>query len=88
MVHLEELDRQILALANSTPASPDLQERAHMIIYQAGMLGLMRMSDCARELEDACRLGVGTAAALTPCGEAAGDVRLYAMPAAAAAANG
>jgi HPt (histidine-containing phosphotransfer) domain-containing protein len=83
-VHLEELDRQMLALANATPASPGLQGKAHTIISQAGMFGLLRMSDCARELEDACRLGVGTAAALSRCAGTAGDVRRYAMPAAAA----
>lgn len=87
-VHLEELDRQILALADSAAGSPGLQEQAHKIISQAGMFGLMRMSDCARELEDACRSGAGRAAALLRCGAAAQDVRLYAMPAAAAAASG
>jgi HPt (histidine-containing phosphotransfer) domain-containing protein len=83
-VHLEELDRQMLALADATPASPGLQGKAHTIVSQAGMFGLMRISDCARELEDACRLGVGTAAALSRCAGTAGDVRRYAIPAAAA----
>lgn len=83
-VHLEELERQMLALADATPTSPGLRGKAHTIISQAGMLGLLRVSDCARELEDACRLGVGTAAALARCAEAAEDVRLYAIPAAVA----
>jgi len=47
------------------------------------MLGLTRMSNCAREVEDACRLGVDKTAALDRCREAVKDVRLYAMPAAA-----
>lgn len=82
-VHLEELDRQMRALADAALTVPGLQDKAHRIISQAGMLGLMRISDCARELEDACRLGVGTATALARCAAAAEDVRLYAIPAAA-----
>jgi HPt (histidine-containing phosphotransfer) domain-containing protein len=81
--HLEELDRQIAVLVGAAASSPDLQDLAHKIISQAGMLGLTRMSDRAREVEDACRLGADKAAALARCREAANDVRLYAMPAAA-----
>lgn len=81
--HLEQLDRQIAALVDTAAGSPDLQDQVHKIISQAGMLGLTRMSDRARELEDACRLGVDKTAALARCREAANDVRLYAMPAAA-----
>jgi HPt (histidine-containing phosphotransfer) domain-containing protein len=81
--HLEDLDRQVAALVASTANSPDLQDKAHKIISQAGMLGLVRMSDCARELEDACRLAGDKAAALDRCREAVNDVRRFAMPAAA-----
>lgn len=80
-VHLEELGRQSLELAHSTPASPGLQEKAHTIVSQAGMFGLMRMSDYARGLEEACRTGDDRAAALTRFGESVGDVKLYAIPA-------
>lgn len=79
--HLEELDRQFLELADSTPATPGLQQQAHTIVSQAGMFGLIRMSECARELENACRQGADRAAALTRFGEAMDDVRLYALPA-------
>jgi hypothetical protein len=47
------------------------------------MLGLMRMSECARQVEDACRAGTGPAAALLHCRDAAADIRLYALPIAA-----
>jgi len=62
-----------------------LQGQAHKIVSQAGMLGLTRVSDRMRALEHACMAGDGAAAALSECREAAEDVRLYAMPAAAAA---
>jgi HPt (histidine-containing phosphotransfer) domain-containing protein len=82
-VHLEELDRQCVELAELTPASPGLQEKAHTIVSQAGMFGLMRMSDCARGLEEACRMGADRAAALSRFGETLRDIQLYAMPAVA-----
>jgi len=84
-VYLQELDRQILLIIDSPPGEPCLQGQAHKIVSQAGMLGLTRVSDRMRALEHACMAGDGAAAALSECREAAEDVRLYAMPAAAAA---
>lgn len=60
-----------------------LAQRAHKIVSQAGMLGLTRMSQCARVLEEACRAGDGQAAAQGECRAATGDIEQYAMPAAA-----
>jgi HPt (histidine-containing phosphotransfer) domain-containing protein len=58
-----------------------------MIVSQAGMLGLTRLSEYARDLEDACRAGAAPQAALIQLRAAAGDIRLYAMPAAGIAAG-
>jgi hypothetical protein len=80
-VHLEELDRQCVELAELTPASPGLQEKAHTIVSQAGMFGLMRMSNCARGVEEACRMGADRAAALSRFGATVRDIKLYAVPA-------
>lgn len=82
-VHLRDLDQQLLAIAAS-PAGPDLLDQAHKIVSQAGMLGLKRVSDSMRALEQACMAGDDAADALRACHDAAEDVRLYAMPAAAA----
>ena len=78
-VHLDELDRLMAALVGVT--GQVLQERAHKIISQAGMLGLMRLSDRARAVENACQTGDDVAVALLECHAAAHDVRLYARPA-------
>lgn len=82
-VHLQSLDQQLLAFADS-PADVTLQDLAHKIVSQAGMLGLTRVSDCMRALEHACMAGDGAVDALRACRAAAEDVRLYAMPAAVA----
>lgn len=81
--HLRELDRQLRLVVDSASGDENLASRAHMIVSQAGMLGLTRMSRCARALEDACRAGAGQAAALGECRAATGDIERYAMPAAA-----
>lgn len=80
--YLQELERDYLALVDSAPTEGCLQSQAHNIVSAAGMLGLTRMSDCARKLEDACRSGAGSADALVQCRAATEDVRLYARPAA------
>lgn len=83
---LQDLDRQLSNVVGSAVDDPRLQDQAHDIVSQAGMLGLVRISKCARSLEDACRSGVGRAEALLRCQEAAGDIHLYAMPLAQIAA--
>jgi HPt (histidine-containing phosphotransfer) domain-containing protein len=80
--YLNELDREHSLLVNSLATEPTLQSRAHNIVSSAGMLGLNRMSEYAKVLENACRLGSGTSAALLNCRKAAGDIRLFALPAA------
>ncbi|MGI8706407.1 MAG: Hpt domain-containing protein [Sphingomicrobium sp.] len=85
--YLRDLDREYLMLFDSAATGTSLQSQAHKIVSQAGMLGLTRMSECARTLENACRSGAGPAAALLECRAASEDVRLYAMPAADAPAD-
>lgn len=79
---LHELDRHFSVLAHCASTDSALQGDAHKIVSHAGMLGLTRMADCARQVEDACRSGAGRADALRQCREAVADVRLYALPAA------
>lgn len=81
-IHLEELDRLFSRIVQSTGGEPWLAEEAHKVISQAGVLGLTRMSNCAVELQDACRANACRAEALRKCLAAAGDIRRYAMPAA------
>jgi HPt (histidine-containing phosphotransfer) domain-containing protein len=85
--YLRDLDQEFMELVDSASGDITLQSRAHKIVSQAGMLGLTRMSDCARRVEDACRDGSGCDAAVLQCREATADVELYAIPAATAAAD-
>ena len=80
--YLRDLNRQVVTVIDSADDDVKLQSRAHMIVSQAGMLGLTRVSECARALENACRSGAGPAAALVQLRAAAGDIRRFAMPAA------
>jgi hypothetical protein len=80
--YLLELDRQLQLVIASAASDESLGDRAHKIVSQAGMLGLTRMSQCAKALEDACRAGAGQAAALDECRAATGDIEHHAMPAA------
>ena len=80
--YLHDLDRQFREIVESAAGRPDIESLAHKIVSQAGMLGLTRMSECARALEDACRSGSATEAAMAQCRGAIGDIQLYAMPAA------
>ena len=52
-VYLRELDRDHSMLVDSAVTDQSLQSQAHRIVCQAGMLGLTRMSECARALENA-----------------------------------
>jgi len=80
--YLRDLDRQFWVVANADPADPNIERLAHKIVSQAGMLGLIRVCECARQVEDACRAGTGRATAVHRCRAAVGDVRDYAMQAA------
>lgn len=79
--YLLELDRQLQLVIASVAGDESLGDRAHKIVSQAGMLGLIRMSQCASALEYACRIGVGQAAALHNCRAASGDIERFALPA-------
>jgi HPt (histidine-containing phosphotransfer) domain-containing protein len=81
--YLRDLDRQLQQMVETDLGDEKLSHRAHKIVSQAGMLGLTRMSECARALEEACRSGSGQAAALRKCRAATGDIERFAMPAAA-----
>jgi hypothetical protein len=85
--YLEDLERQLATIADCQEDDPSLEGRAHMIVSQAGMLGLTRLSECARAVEDACRSGASLQRALAQLNAVAGDVRRYAMPAAGVAAS-
>jgi HPt (histidine-containing phosphotransfer) domain-containing protein len=85
--YLRELDGQLATVIECSDDDSTLEGRAHMIVSQAGMLGLTRLSEYARELEDACRAGAAPRAALVQLRAAAGDIRHYAMPAAGIAAG-
>jgi hypothetical protein len=80
--YLLELDRQLQIVITSAAGDESLGDRAHKIVSQAGMLGLTRMSQCAKALENACRAGAGQAAALGECRTATGDIEHLALPAA------
>jgi HPt (histidine-containing phosphotransfer) domain-containing protein len=85
--YLRDLERQLATAIDCPEDDSTLEARAHMIVSQAGMLGLTRLSEYAGELEDVCRSGATRQAALAQLRAAAADVRLYAMPAAGIAAG-
>ena len=80
--YLDALQADITTVAapNAAEDTPTLIATAHKIISQAGMLGLTRLSERARTVEDAARAGEGVEAALTSFREAQGDVNTYARP--------
>jgi HPt (histidine-containing phosphotransfer) domain-containing protein len=81
--HVEALQRQLDLLAAAGGGAPDcaaLQAGAHKIVSQAGMLGLLRLSASAREVEEACEAGAPGADVLTRFRDAAGDVSRYVAP--------
>lgn len=82
--YLRDLDWQFRLVVDPASSDATLLDQAHKIVSQAGMLGLTRMSECARQVEDACRAGSGRETAVLHCWEAIADIRLYAMPAAMA----
>src|SRR5215210_4212584 len=62
--YLRDLERQLATIIDCADDDSSLEARAHMIVSQAGMLGLTRLSEFARELEDACRAGAPPQASL------------------------
>jgi CheY-like chemotaxis protein/HPt (histidine-containing phosphotransfer) domain-containing protein len=79
--YLQELDRQLSEICSSNTDDTTLQGLAHKMVSQAGSFGLLRVSDCARSLESACRSGSGRVEAQLRCKATAADVRLFAIPA-------
>jgi signal transduction histidine kinase/DNA-binding NarL/FixJ family response regulator len=82
LAYAEDLDRQVAGLAaadaGSDPAA--IVERAHKIVSQAGMLGLVRLSERARAVEESSRNGGEPGSALQSFREAAKDVREQLIP--------
>jgi CheY-like chemotaxis protein len=74
--HLETLAGQVELVAAGAGGADELVAAAHKIVSQAGMLGLMRLSERARGVEEAARTGDGERikAALLPFREAAMDI--------------
>ena len=79
--YLRDLERLLRLVGNSPANDTNLGYEAHKIVSQAGMLGLTRISERARVLEDACRSGVCRSAALQECRSVVGDIEQYALPA-------
>jgi HPt (histidine-containing phosphotransfer) domain-containing protein len=85
--YLLDLELQFEFLAEAEVSDLEIAHLAHKIGSQAGMLGLTRMSNCAADLENACRTGKRRQAAVLACRAALDDIRLYAMPAAGVPAS-
>jgi signal transduction histidine kinase/CheY-like chemotaxis protein len=74
-VHLGNFDRQLEAVfANGQPAE-GLEQAAHSLVSQAGMLGFTQLSERCRELEQNCRDGGDASASLARAGAAAVEAR-------------
>jgi CheY-like chemotaxis protein/HPt (histidine-containing phosphotransfer) domain-containing protein len=82
LTYAEDLDRQVAELAASdTGSDPSgVAERAHKIVSQAGMLGLVRLSERARALEETARDRGDLRDALGHFGAAVSDVQEQVIP--------
>jgi CheY-like chemotaxis protein len=81
--HIDTLQRQLDLLTRTGGEAADwvaLKVGAHKIVSQAGMLGLLRLSASAREVEEACEAGAPNEAVLTRFRDAAGDLARYIAP--------
>jgi CheY-like chemotaxis protein len=81
--HIDALQRQLDLLTGAGGDAADclaLKEGAHKIVSQAGMLGLLRLSASAREVEEACEAGMPGGPVLARFRNAAGDVSRYVSP--------
>jgi signal transduction histidine kinase/CheY-like chemotaxis protein/HPt (histidine-containing phosphotransfer) domain-containing protein len=81
--HVASLQGSLETLTAEGGAAPDretLQAGAHKIVSQAGMLGLVRLSARAREVEEAAREGGPDEAVLSRFREAAGDLSRHVAP--------
>ncbi len=78
-LHVQALDKQVRDLAATAcgtgEAAAASQGAAHKIVSQSGMLGLRRLSQAARALEQACRSGDGFDRALADFRAAANDLQ-------------
>ncbi|HEY0011952.1 MAG TPA: ATP-binding protein [Allosphingosinicella sp.] len=74
--YVEDLQKLADSVSNAQPGgdASAIVVDAHKIISQAGMLGLMRLSERARTVEDAARAGDGLDPALAAFREAAPDI--------------
>ncbi|QNM82488.1 response regulator [Sphingomonas sabuli] len=83
--HLDALQAQIDAVVAAAPGDAGLEATAHKIVSQAGMLGLPRLSQAAREVETAARDGTDAGPALDAFRTASGDLESALRPRLAAA---
>jgi signal transduction histidine kinase/CheY-like chemotaxis protein len=75
--HVEGMEAHAAQLAATDPGRADVEAVAaiaHKLVSQAGMLGLHRLSERSRSVEEACRSGAGVAAALDAFRASAGDI--------------
>ncbi len=65
-----------LSAASAEDDSKDIERAAHKLVSQAGMLGLMRLSERSRDVEEAARGGAGLGTALDRFRAATSDLTL------------
>lgn len=79
--HVDALQASVGQLQIAGPGDlQSLEETAHKVVSQAGMLGLFRLSARAARIEQGCRSGKGVRRSLERFREAAGDVGDYLRP--------
>lgn len=79
--HVDALQASVGQLQIAGPGDlQSLEETAHKVVSQAGMLGLFRLSARAARIEQGCRSGQGVRRSLERFREAAGDVGDYLRP--------
>jgi signal transduction histidine kinase/DNA-binding response OmpR family regulator len=74
-VHLENFDRQLVAVFNDEVPVEGLEGAAHKLVSQAGMLGFTKLSERCRDLELACSAGEASDT-FARAAAAAGEARL------------
>jgi HPt (histidine-containing phosphotransfer) domain-containing protein len=74
-VHLENFDGQLAAVFGGGPMAEDLEQAAHKLVSQAGMLGFTSLSDRCREVEQACANGQDASEPFGRAEQAASEAR-------------
>lgn len=74
--HLASLDNELEAAFGPSMAKDGVQQVAHKLVSQAGMLGFSKLSECCRELEQACLEGKDTSHQFESCSAAAYHTRI------------